>query len=53
MSILCYGEDCDFFTLIKAIRPNYNLDLRSYRQLLSLFILYIYYGLIFENLFQV
>ena len=37
MSLLCHGEDVWSFTF--TFRPNYNLDLRSYVQLLSLFLI--------------
>ena len=36
MYLLCYGEVLWFF-YFKTFRPNYNLDLRSYGQLLSFF----------------
>ena len=38
MSLLCFGEESDFF-YFKIFWPHYNLDLRSYGQLLSLFFL--------------
>ena len=44
MSLLYYGEVLWFF-YFKTFWPNYNLDLRSYRQLLSLFFINIFISL--------